>query len=84
MYLCQLLWITVPDYVPINVTVNCSCGDQHVSKDYKLFATYPFRRGEDLSSVAAESGVPAHLLELYNPVSNFSAGNGLVFVPAKG
>ncbi|KAL4628300.1 hypothetical protein ACB092_05G227200 [Castanea dentata] len=60
----------IPDYVPINVTVNCSCGDRHVSKN--------------LSSVAAESGVPAHLLELYNPGSNFSAGNGLVFVPAKG
>nr|POF22829.1 lysm domain receptor-like kinase 3 [Quercus suber] len=74
----------IPDYVPINVTVNCSCGDRHVSKDYALFATYPLRPGEDLSSVAAESGVPAHLLELYNPGSNFSAGNGLVFVPAKG
>ncbi|KAK7846038.1 chitin elicitor receptor kinase 1 [Quercus suber] len=73
----------IPDYVPINVTVNCSCGDRHVSKDYALFATYPLRPGEDLSSVAAESGVPAHLLELYNPGSNFSAGNGLVFVPAK-
>ncbi|KAM3701401.1 hypothetical protein ACB098_05G168500 [Castanea mollissima] len=74
----------IPDYVPINVTVNCSCGDRHVSKDYALFATYPLRPGENLSSVAAESGVPAHLLELYNPGSNFSAGNGLVFVPAKG
>ncbi|KAK4588447.1 hypothetical protein RGQ29_019444 [Quercus rubra] len=74
----------IPDYVPINVTVNCSCGDRHVSKDYALFATYPLRPGEDLSSVVAESGVPAHLLELYNPGSNFSAGNGLVFVPAKG
>ncbi|XP_030970680.1 lysM domain receptor-like kinase 3 [Quercus lobata] len=73
----------IPDYVPINVTVNCSCGDRDVSKDYALFATYPLRPGEDLSSVAAESGVPAHLLELYNPESNFSAGNGLVFVPAK-
>ncbi|KAL0012270.1 hypothetical protein SO802_007378 [Lithocarpus litseifolius] len=71
------------DYVPINVTVNCSCGDQHVSKDYALFATYPLWPGEDLSSVAAQLGVPAHLLELYNPGSNFSAGNGLVFVPAK-
>lgn len=74
----------IPDNVPINVTVNCSCGDRHVSKDYALFATYPLRPGENLSSVAAESGVPAHLLELYNPGSNFSAGDGLVFVPAKG
>ncbi|KAB1201538.1 Chitin elicitor receptor kinase 1 [Morella rubra] len=73
----------IPDYVSINVTVNCSCGDRHVSKDYGLFATYPLRHGEDLSSVAAEAGVPAQLLEKYNPGSNFSAGVGLVFVPAK-
>ncbi|KAB1201543.1 Chitin elicitor receptor kinase 1 [Morella rubra] len=73
----------IPDYVPINVTVNCSCGDRHVSKDYGLFATYPLRPGEDLSSVAAEAGVTAQLLEKYNPGSNFSAGSGLVFVPAR-
>ncbi|KAB1201544.1 Chitin elicitor receptor kinase 1 [Morella rubra] len=73
----------IPDYVPINVTVNCSCGDRHVSKDYGLFATYPLRPGEDLSSVAAEAGVPAQLLEKYNPGSNFSAGSGLVFVPVR-
>ncbi|XP_059439317.1 chitin elicitor receptor kinase 1 isoform X2 [Corylus avellana] len=73
----------IPDYVPINVTVNCSCGDRHVSKDYGLFMTYPLRPGENLSYVAAESGVPAALLELYNPGSNFSAGTGLVYVPAR-
>lgn len=74
----------IPDYVPINVTVNCSCGDRHVSKDYGLFATYPLRPGQNLSSVATESGVPAQLLEMYNPGSNFSAGSGIVFVPARG
>jgi chitin elicitor receptor kinase 1 len=74
----------IPVYVPINVTVNCSCGDRHVSKDYGLFMTYPLRQGENLSYVAAESGVPAALLELYNPGSNFSAGTGLVYLPARG
>jgi chitin elicitor receptor kinase 1 len=74
----------IPVYVPINVTVNCSCGDRHVSKDYGLFMTYPLRPGENLSYVAAESGVPAALLELYNPGSNFSAGTGLVYLPARG
>ncbi|MED6144491.1 hypothetical protein PIB30_016159 [Stylosanthes scabra] len=73
----------IPDDVLINVTVNCSCGDKHVSKDYGLFATYPLRFGEDLKSVAAESGVPAELLQRYNPGSDFGAGNGIVFVPAK-
>ncbi|XP_062160386.1 lysM domain receptor-like kinase 3 isoform X2 [Alnus glutinosa] len=74
----------IPDYVPINVTVNCSCGDRKVSKDYGLFMTYPLRPGENLSTVAAESGLPAMLLEMYNPGSNFSAGTGLVYLPAKG
>lgn len=74
----------IPENVKINVTINCSCGDKHVSKDYGLFATYPLRLGESLPAVAAESGVPAELLQRYNPGSDFSAGNGIVFVPAKG
>ncbi|KAL6281999.1 hypothetical protein ACE6H2_012928 [Prunus campanulata] len=74
----------IPDKVPINVTVNCSCGNRHVSKDYGLFETYPLRLGEDLSYVAAETGVPAGLLVKYNRGSDFSSGNGLVFVPARG
>ncbi|XP_061340784.1 chitin elicitor receptor kinase 1-like [Gastrolobium bilobum] len=75
--------IMIPDNVKINVTINCSCGDKHVSKDYGLFATYPLRLGDSLPAVAAESGVPAELLQRYNPGSDFSAGNGLVFVPAR-
>lgn len=74
----------VPDFYPINVTVNCSCGDKGVSKSYGLFATYPLRPGENLSSVAMDSAVPAELLERFNPGSDFSAGSGLVFVPARG
>lgn len=71
----------IPDFGLINVTVNCSCGDVHVSRDYGLFATYPLRPGENLSSVAAEFGVSAQLLRRYNPGSDFGA---LVFVPVKG
>ncbi|PIA36772.1 hypothetical protein AQUCO_03200032v1 [Aquilegia coerulea] len=74
----------IPDYVSINVTVNCSCGGASVSKAYGLFATYPLRENETLSSVANGSGVPAQLLQGYNPGSNFSLGSGIVFVPAKG
>ncbi|KAJ7946331.1 putative Receptor protein kinase [Quillaja saponaria] len=73
----------IPANVSINVTVNCSCGDKHVSKKYGLFMTNPLRPGENLSYVAEESGVTAELLERYNPGVNFGAGNGLVFVPAK-
>ncbi|KAM5588787.1 lysM domain receptor-like kinase 3 [Rosa sericea] len=73
----------IPDKAPINVTVNCSCGNGKISKDYGFFVTYPLRPGEGLSSVAAESGVPARLLEMYNKGSNFGSGNDLVFVPAR-
>lgn len=76
--------VQIPDFAYINVTVNCTCGNKHVSKDYGLFATYPLRPGEDLKSLALESGVPMMLLEQFNAGSNFSAGSGLVFVPAKG
>ncbi|GMN36384.1 hypothetical protein TIFTF001_005987 [Ficus carica] len=72
----------IPADTLINVTVNCSCGDAHVSKDYGLFMTYPLRPTENLSSVAANAGVPAELLEEYNPGYNFSAGC-IVFLPAK-
>ncbi|KAI5570189.1 hypothetical protein BDE02_11G009600 [Populus trichocarpa] len=73
----------IPNYVPINVTVNCTCGDKQVSRDYGLFATYPLRPGENLSSLEAESGVPADLLEKYNLGTDFNAGGGIVYVPAK-
>ncbi|KAK6133280.1 hypothetical protein DH2020_032943 [Rehmannia glutinosa] len=74
----------VPDFVPINVTVNCSCGDRHVSRDYGLFETYPVRPGESLESLAVERGVSADLIKGFNPGSNSGAGSGLLFLPAKG
>lgn len=74
----------IPEKVTINVTVNCSCGNGKISKDYGFFVTYPLRLGESLSSVTVESGVQARLLEMYNKGSNFSSGDGLVFVPARG
>ncbi|XP_016560164.1 lysM domain receptor-like kinase 3 isoform X2 [Capsicum annuum] len=73
----------IPDYAMINVTVNCSCGDGHVSDDYGLFATYPLLRGENLSTVAVALGVPVELLEKFNPGLDFGSGSGIVFVPAR-
>ncbi|XP_021685702.1 lysM domain receptor-like kinase 3 [Hevea brasiliensis] len=73
----------IPEHASINVTVNCSCGDKRVSKNYGLFATYPLRPGENLSSLAADSGAPGDLLQRYNPGMNFSAGTGIIYVPAK-
>ncbi|KAL4388748.1 hypothetical protein GQ457_09G001210 [Hibiscus cannabinus] len=74
----------IPDHVIINVTVNCSCGDRRVSKDYGSFLTYPIRPGEGLSVVAAEANVSAEVIGRYNPGVDFTAGSGLIFVPAKG
>ncbi|KAK9133245.1 hypothetical protein Scep_012773 [Stephania cephalantha] len=73
----------IPDFANINVTINCSCGDTRISRDYGLFETYPIREGESLSRVSAETGLPADLLRMYNPGSNFSFGSGPVFVPAR-
>ncbi|XP_028763019.1 chitin elicitor receptor kinase 1-like [Neltuma alba] len=73
----------IPVDVGINVTVNCSCGDRHVSRDYGLFLTYPLRSGDNLPDLAAATGVPAGIILGYNPASDFNAGSGLVFVPAK-
>ncbi|GLT28237.1 hypothetical protein SLA2020_031860 [Shorea laevis] len=73
----------IPINSPINVTVNCSCGDRRVSRDYGLFTTYPLRQRENLSTVAAEAGVSTEILIRYNPGANISAESGLVFVPTK-
>ncbi|PKA54809.1 Chitin elicitor receptor kinase 1 [Apostasia shenzhenica] len=79
----------LPSRIPaggkINVTVNCSCGDESVSPDYGLFITYPLRPGENLTSLADEFGFlgKEDLLLKYNPGKDFSAGEGIVFIPTK-
>lgn len=74
----------IPLSATLNVSVNCSCGDESVSKEYGLFVTYPLRRGDSLNSIASSSGVPAETLRRYNPRVDFSSGNGIVYVPGRG
>lgn len=74
----------IPLSATLNVLVNCSCGDDSVSKDYGLFVTYPLRPEDSLNSIASSAGVPAEILRSYNPGVNFSSGNGIVYVPGKG
>ena len=75
----------IPDNVGINATVKCFCGDAGVSRDYGLFLTYPLRSGDTLESVAREVGLSdLSLLQRYNPAVDFSAGEGIVFVPHNG
>ncbi|KAJ0018828.1 hypothetical protein Pint_09817 [Pistacia integerrima] len=73
----------IPDDGSINVIVNCSCGDKKVSKEYGLFVTHPLSPGENLSSIANDTGLAPDLLQRYNPNSDFSKGSGLVFIPGK-
>ncbi|GAV69708.1 Pkinase domain-containing protein/LysM domain-containing protein, partial [Cephalotus follicularis] len=74
----------IPDTGTLNVTVNCSCGDADVSKDYGLFITYPLQPGDSLASIAAATGLSPTLLQNYNLGVNFSSGSGLVYIPGKG
>ncbi|XP_049396285.1 lysM domain receptor-like kinase 3 [Solanum stenotomum] len=73
----------IPDHVTLNVTVDCSCGNKDVSKDYGLFITYPMRQGENLSYIALVTNTSSKLIEMYNPMVNFSAGSGLLYIPGK-
>ncbi|XP_075481626.1 chitin elicitor receptor kinase 1-like [Primulina tabacum] len=73
----------IPDNGLLNVTVNCSCGDKDVSKDYGLFVTYPLRPGESLQSVADANNLSSTLLVSYNPTVNFSDGVSVVYFPGK-
>ncbi|KAM4093129.1 hypothetical protein ACB094_06G091600 [Castanea mollissima] len=67
----------------LNVTVNCSCGDSSVSKDYGLFITYPLRPEDTVQSIATATNLSVALLQSYNPGVNFSSGSGLVYIPGK-
>ncbi|KMT11545.1 hypothetical protein BVRB_5g108620 isoform B [Beta vulgaris subsp. vulgaris] len=67
----------------VNVAVNCSCGTSSIDSNYGLFLTYPLRPGDSLSSVARYSNSTSSLLKRYNPNVNFSAGTGIVFIPAQ-
>ncbi|MED6137174.1 hypothetical protein PIB30_062623 [Stylosanthes scabra] len=73
----------IPFPATVNVTVNCSCGDGDVSKDYGLFITYPLRPEDSLESIASKTKIGAELLQGYNPGVNFSKGSGLVYIPGK-
>ncbi|KAL2316979.1 hypothetical protein Fmac_030855 [Flemingia macrophylla] len=73
----------IPDSGTLNVTINCSCGNSDVSKDYGLFITYPLRPEDSLQSIANKTGVKSEYLLEYNPGVNFSQGSGLVYIPGK-
>ncbi|CAN4108670.1 unnamed protein product [Withania somnifera] len=74
---------SIPKDVTLKVTVNCSCGNKDVSKDYGLFITYPMRPGENLSSITLATNTSSRLIEMYNPKVNFSAGSGLLYIPGR-
>nr|KAJ0185106.1 hypothetical protein LSAT_V11C900498670 [Lactuca sativa] len=75
----------IPDVnTTINVTVNCSCGDSSISKDYGLFVTYTLRSGETLDSVSSVAKLSSNLMRSYNPDANFDVVNSLIYIPGRG
>ncbi|KAK1418174.1 hypothetical protein QVD17_27314 [Tagetes erecta] len=74
---------SLPDGGNLNVTVNCSCGDTSISKDYGLFITYPLHPGETLDSVSSAVNLSSELIRSYNPDVNFSQGSGLIYIPGR-
>ncbi|KAL3509846.1 hypothetical protein ACH5RR_029247 [Cinchona calisaya] len=73
----------IPANGVLNVSVNCSCGDARISKDYGLFVTWPIRPGDSINSVATANNLTTDVVRSYNPTANFSARSGLLFIPAK-
>ncbi|CAL5190328.1 unnamed protein product [Lathyrus oleraceus] len=76
-----------PNHIPakakVNVTVNCSCGNSQVSKDYGLFITYPLRPRDTLEKIARHSKLDEGVIQSYNLGVNFSKGSGVVFFPGR-
>ncbi|XP_022028323.1 lysM domain receptor-like kinase 3 isoform X2 [Helianthus annuus] len=71
----------IPDTAFLNVTVNCSCGDSDISKDYGLFVTYPLRPGETLDSVSSAANISSDLIRRYNPDANLTSR--LLYIPGR-
>ncbi|WJX59084.1 hypothetical protein P8452_44462 [Trifolium repens] len=76
-----------PNHIPVkakvNVTVNCSCGNSQISKDYGLFITYPLRASDTLEKIASHSKLDEGLVKSFNYGVNFSKGSGIVFIPGR-
>jgi chitin elicitor receptor kinase 1 len=84
MYFNNYSEFNIPDNGKLNVSVNCSCGDSSVSKDYGLFMTYPLQPNDTLNSIANQTNVTQELLQRYNVGFNFSRGTGVVYIPTEG
>ncbi|XP_045830259.1 lysM domain receptor-like kinase 3 isoform X2 [Trifolium pratense] len=76
-----------PNHIPVkakvNVTVNCSCGNSQISKDYGLFITYPLRARDNLQKIASDSELDEGVIQSFNSGVNFSKGSGIVFIPGR-
>ncbi|XP_061961542.1 lysM domain receptor-like kinase 3 [Populus nigra] len=83
MYFNNYSEFNIPDNGKLNVSVNCSCGDSSVSKDYGLFMTYPLQPNDTLNSIANQTNVTQELLQQYNAGFNFSRETGVVYIPIK-
>jgi hypothetical protein len=71
---------SIPKFMKVNVTVNCSFGNREVSTDYGLFITYPLYSKGTFESIAKDTKLDAELPKRYN----FSQGRGSIFITGKG
>lgn len=74
---------SIPDGVLVNVSINCSCGDAKISKDYGLFLTYPLTNvtTDNLTALSNTFSIPSNLLAEYNLDADFANASGIAFVP---
>uniref|UniRef100_A0A0C9RNS3 non-specific serine/threonine protein kinase n=1 Tax=Wollemia nobilis TaxID=56998 RepID=A0A0C9RNS3_9CONI len=76
----------IPDGVTLNVSVNCSCGDPDISKEYGFFLTYPLLNittSDSLAKLSQTYGISENVLKSYNKDVDFNQTNELVFIPVK-
>jgi len=74
---------SIPEGSTVNVSINCSCGNAEISKNYGLFLTYPLMNAttDSLSVLSRTNNVPSSLLKAYNPSVDFANARGIAFVP---
>ncbi|CAK9873401.1 unnamed protein product [Sphagnum jensenii] len=71
---------------PLQIPVNCTCGNPSVSTKYGFFATYVVQNGDTESRIASKFNITESLLQQYNPGVNLLSlpTSSILFVPAKG
>jgi chitin elicitor receptor kinase 1 len=73
----------LPPGAAVNISINCSCGDGQISKDYGLFLTIPRTNAtiDSLSNLSSIYRIPYKFLSEYNRYVDFAHTPGIAVVP---